>query len=208
MDDRFLTAFLSLERHKVAGHTLRPFSLRHRLTLEAIESPLLPGSPNAGKATPTDLILAARVCSMPDAFEAVRRSRWLDRFWLVRMTLNPSRYMEQLGRWRGYILDTAQHPIIASKTEKEGRRDSGVHWMLSVVCGLKRLGFTEEEAWTMPEGRALFYFYADAIRDGAEVRVVTTEAEAKLPAARAAVEAAVAKAKAAAEAKAGKGGKR
>jgi hypothetical protein len=40
-----------------------------------------------------------------------------------------------------------------------------------------KIGFTEAEAWAMPEGRAVFYYTADQIRRGAEVQIMTTEEE-------------------------------
>lgn len=196
MDDRFFTAFLSLSRHRVVGYTLKPFSLRHRLTLEAIGSPLAPMSPRAGSTTPADLILAARICSMADPFEATKGGSWWDKVWLTRMMVGQHHFLRQLDLWRLYIADTAQHPEVSAKKKGNAARDKGVDWKLMVVVSLIEMGFTEDEAWTMPEGRAMFYFYARAIREGAEIDMVTTSAEAKLPAAREAVAKAVERAKA------------
>lgn len=42
------------------------------------------------------------------------------------------------------------------------------------------IGFSEAEAWSMPEGRAIFYYTADQIRRGAEVQIMTTEEEEML----------------------------
>lgn len=197
-DDRFYSAFLSLDSHRVCGYRLRPFSLKARVTLEAIASPILPGSKDASKATPADLILAARVCAIADPFEAVKGGRFRDKVWLLRMLGNAGQFATQLVAWRHYLTDTARHPLVVSTKEQKNHIPSGVEWPLAVATALVGMGFTEEEAWTMPEGRAMFYFYANAIKEGADLRIVTTEFEAELPAKRRAVEEAIAKAKAAA----------
>lgn len=186
-DDRFYSAFLSLDSHTVCGYRLRPFSLKARVTLEAINSPLLPGAKNAERTRPSDLILAARICSMRSPFDAVKNTRFLDRVWLLRMLANGYTFGSQLVAWRNYLTDTARHPSVVSTKVQEARTPSGVEWTLAVASALIEMGFTEEEAWTMPEGRAMFYFYAKSIRDGAEIRIVTTEFEEALPKAKAAV---------------------
>lgn len=199
-DDRFYSAFLSLDAHTVCGYRLKPFSLKSRLTLEAIGSPLLPGAANASNATPADLILAARVCSMVSPFEAVKGGKFTDKVWLLRMLASGYRFGQQVMAWRNYITDTARHPLVVSTKEaKKATTPSGVEWTLAVASTLIEMGFSEDDAWTMPEGRAMFYFYAKAIRDGADLRIVTTEFEAELPSKKKMVREALARAKAAAD---------
>ena len=179
---------------------MRPFCLRHRLTLEAVDSPLLPGSPAAGRTTPKDLLLAARICSIADPFKAVNRVGFWDKVWWARMMINPLRFARELVAWRTYLLDTCQHPKVGVKADgPRTARDKGVHWSLTVASRLIQMGFTEDEAWTMPEGRAMFYFYADAIRDGAEVEIITTEVDTKIPKAKEAVARAIKQAQEAAQ---------
>lgn len=195
-DDRYYSAFLSLDVHTVCGYKLRPFNLKARLTLEAIGSPLLPGSKTADKAKPSDIILAARICSIADPFEAVKGGRFIDKVWLLRMLGNPTQFVRQIIAWRNYLMDTARHPLVAQTKEPKQREPSGIEWTLSVASSLIEMGFKEDEAWTMPEGRAMFYFYAKAIREGADLRIVTTEFEAEMPGKRRAVSAAIIEAKA------------
>lgn len=94
-----------------------------------------------------------------------------------------------------FILDTAQHPMAAGRQPKD-RRDRGVHWALSVVVSLMDMGFTEDDAWDMPESRAMFYFYARAIKEGADIDITTTTMQKRLPDAKEAVMKAVAAANA------------
>lgn len=194
-DDRFHAAFLSLSRHELCGKKLKPFCLRHRLTLQAIDSPLLPGSPKAGKTRPEDLMLAARICSMADPFEAVKGASFWEALRWVKMLGDPPRFLSEISKWRAYLKDTAQHPNVMVRQDTSAPKERGVDWMLSVTVSLMEMGFTEEQAWTMPEGRAMFYFYARAIRLGAEVDIITTEHDNRIPQAKEAVADAIKKAK-------------
>lgn len=197
--DRYLGAFLNLTKHRVCGYELRPFCLRHRIVLDAIGSPFLPGG-TVINPTPADLVLAARVCATPDPFKAIRPT-FLDGWRIIRLGNSARRYAKEVLAWQAYVMDTAQHPRVGGKPSPH-KKDRGVDWTLSVVVSLMEMGFTEEQAWTMPEGRAMYYFFTRAIREGAEIDITTTSMEDKLPEARAAVDAAIAAAKAAAEAKA------
>lgn len=192
MDDRFYNAFCPTSQHSVCGYKLRPFSLRNRIALEAIGSPLAPGV--RGVPLPHELILAARICSGANAVEAMQGQSLSDLLWMIRMHRNRNRFNRELERWNVYMLDTAQHPIAAGKRQGD-KRDRGIHWALSVVVSLMSMGFTEEEAWTMPESRAMFYFYARAIKDGADIDITTTTMEHRLPIARELVKQAVAAAR-------------
>lgn len=185
MDDRYLGAFLCLNSHTVCGRRLKPFSLRHRMVLRAIDSPCLPGCERSMQMK--DLILAARVCSIDDPQEAVAGGGLKDAITILLYRHNPVRYARDLAAWVRYLEDIATHPIIGARKSEKAARNRGVDWSLSVVTKLMALGFSEEEAWTMPEGRALFYFYASAIQDGADLEIATTDQEALVPIAREAI---------------------
>lgn len=187
MDERYLRAFLNLKAHKVAGRTLRPFCLRHRLTLEAIGSPCLPGSERP--INRSDLLLALRVCSIADPQEAVQAGGLRDWLTLARWILFPASYVRALTAWVTYLEDSATHPIIG--TSKKGlsnkRPNRGLDWTLAVIVGLMEVGFSEDEAWNMAEGRALHYYFAQAIRSGAELDFWTSGDDEALPRMREAV---------------------
>lgn len=200
-DKRYLGAFLNLKSHRVAGRVLRPFCLRHRLTLEAIGSPCLPGSD--APVTRADLLLAVRVCSIQDPHSATAGGGLRDALALLKWKLWPASYLRDLAQWVTYLEDCATQPVIGSvrKGPGKGRQGSrGLDWTLAVVVGLMELGFREDEAWEMPEGRALHYFFAYAIRGGAELDFWTAQDEEDLPRMRAAIQADIAKIKALVEA--------
>lgn len=79
MDERFLRAWFCRE-HTVLGRKLRPFSLAHRLVLEAVGSPFMaPDRP----FTMSDLCVAVRICASADPFTTTGGPTWLERviFW-------------------------------------------------------------------------------------------------------------------------------
>jgi hypothetical protein len=123
------------------------------------------------------------------------RPTFLDGWRIIKLTNSRKRYAKELMAWQAYVMDTAQHPRIGGKPSPH-RKDRGLDWTLSVVVSLMEMGFTEEQAWTMPEGRAMYYYFAKAIREGAELDITTTSMEDKLPEAKAMVDAAIAAAKA------------
>lgn len=190
-DDRFLGVFFARPR-RVLGRLLRPFSMRHRLTLEAIGSPFVnPGS----RATPVDLILAVRVCSIDDPLEAVSGSSFSDWFAGVKMRRRPGIFEFHAAAFADYIAEFSTPPSLFA--EPSGGSGRGVHWTLTVATALVEAGFEEERVWNMPEGLAVWYYVAGSIRKGAEMEILTTEAEENLPGVEAAI--AEAEAKVAAE---------
>jgi hypothetical protein len=172
-DDRYLTAFLSLPSRRILGRKVFPFSLRHRLILETVGSPLLKQGEEIRRE---DLILALRIVATDGYNLDIKSPTWRD-YWLnLRLARNP--YLIQFGaiQFAAYLEDYCTGPALWRARGGAGM-DSGIHWTLGVVLGLMKIGFTEAEAWAMPEGRAVFYYTADQIRRGAEVQIMTTEEE-------------------------------
>lgn len=205
MDQRYLAAFLNLKAHRVAGRKLRPFCLRHRLTLEAIGSPCLPGSERP--ITKADLLLAIRICSLADPHKATGKAGLRDALTVIKWKVWPASWLRALAAWVTYLEDCATQPRIGTSRRKSppgakspGQSGRGLDWTLAVVVGLMDLGFTEAQAWNMPEGRALHYYFAYAIRGGAELDFWTTEDEEALPRIRGAILEDIDKLKALAEA--------
>jgi hypothetical protein len=186
-DDRFLGVFFARPR-RVLGRLLKPFSMRHRLALEAIGSPFVnPGS----RATAVDLILAVRICSLDDPLEAVSGSSFSDWFAGVKMRRRPGLLEFHSAAFADYVEEFSTPPSLFF--EPKGGGGKGVHWTLTVATALIEAGFDEERVWTMPEGLAVWYYVAGSIRKGAEMEVLTTEREDELPEVDAAIREAEAK---------------
>jgi hypothetical protein len=141
--------------------------------LETVGSPLLKQGEEIRRE---DLILALRIVATDGYNLDLKSPTWRD-YWLnLRLARNP--YLIQFGaiQFAAYLEDYCTGPALWRARGGAGM-DSGIHWTLGVVLGLMKIGFTEAEAWAMPEGRAVFYYTADQIRRGAEVQIMTTEEE-------------------------------
>lgn len=168
MDKRFLSAFTDPARIKVLGRFVYPFSLRHRVKLEAAESPLLKID---GGIRPVDLLVAVKIC----AGEPIGKASLLDSWHIGKMTSNPDYFAEQIDLFARYVL-VESWPKFWDKQSKSVDA-TGIPWPLSVVANLTANGVPSEEAWTMPESQAIWMNSAFAVIKGADLKVLTTEEE-------------------------------
>lgn len=169
MDRRFLSAFTDpSDQVKILGRRVAPFSLSHRVQLEAAESPLLQA--NAG-IRPIDLLVAVKIC----AGEPIGKPSFLDSWYVGKMANNPDYFADQIDRFAQLVLVEAW-PKFWEKRTRNGDA-TGLPWVLSVVANLIANGIPEERAWNMPESQAIWLNSAFAVIKGAELKVLTTEEE-------------------------------
>ena len=169
MDRRFLSAFTDpSDQVKILGRRVAPFSLSHRVQLEAAESPLL--RPDAG-IRPVDLLVAVKIC----AGEPIGKLSLFDSWYLGKMSSNQNYFADQIDKFSKIVL-VESWPKFWEKRHNTGE-STGVPWVLSVVANLVANGIPEERAWTMPESQAIWMNSAFAVIKGAELKVLTTEEE-------------------------------
>lgn len=180
MDARYLQATTVLpHQDKVCGRTLRPFCLRHRVALEAIGSPFI--DTEGKNFTPMDVIQAVKVLSTYDKCEMVSELSLLDKLHLVRLSLSSKYFSRCIGQIIGCIKVSISYPKFWTKEEKEEKKKHDtIPFPLSCVSCLCRNGVSLEEAWTMPEGEAVWMSVASAIYNGAKIEVLSTEEEEDL----------------------------
>ena len=175
MDARYLNAATVLPtQEEVCGRTLRPFCLRHRMCLEAMGSPVL--ALGEKPITAFDLVVAARVLSTYDYEQMVRPLSFGERWRIWRLTRNRLAFISELAKLIGVMLTSCSYPKFWKK-ENEGRKAETVPWVLTCVSNLVNHGCSLEEAWTMPEGEAVWMTVANAIADGNKLEVLSTEDE-------------------------------
>jgi hypothetical protein len=178
MDARYLKAATVLPRQeKVCGRTLRPFCLRHRLCLEAVKSPFI--QERVSKITPFDIVMAARIMATHDMQKVVEPVSYRERLWMAWMAIFPSKAVDAAKKLFGNILNSCSYPKLWKKEDGKRAHDK-VPWILTCVAHLTRNGFTSEEAWTMPEGEAIWITIANAIADGNKIEVLSTDEEEAL----------------------------
>jgi hypothetical protein len=180
MDARYLQATTVLpHQNKVCGRTLRAFCLRHRVALESVNSPFL--DPTNSKFDPVSVVIAARILSSYDKEEMARPISFMDKVHLVWMAINKKYYSRCIGRIIGCIQISLSYPKFWSKTkQKEHRRFDKIPYPLACISSLCRNGVGLEEAWTMPEGEAVWMSVANALYEGAKLEVLSTDEEKDL----------------------------
>ena len=179
MDARYLQATTVLPRQdKVCGRTLRPFCLRHRVMLEAIGSPFI--EPGKKPFDPVSVIFAARILSTYEKDNMCGDLTFVEKFYIMRMALSRKYFSRCVGVIIGCINVSLSYPKLWEKEKKENRKHENLPYALSCISSLVRNGCTLEEAWTMPEGEAVWMSVANAIYNGAKIDVLSTEEEKDL----------------------------
>ena len=173
MDARYINAtMVGGSKQRVAGYRLLPFCLRHRVLLEAIDSPFL--KPLDRVITAEDVILAAKVLSTYDKLVLTNELGFRDRLRVKALEIGNRLMSLYAGYIYGHIHNGCSYP----KTWKtEGIKQEKIPWVLACVASNVRNGFSLEEAWTMPEGEAVWFSICHAIYNGSEVEVMSTEEE-------------------------------
>jgi hypothetical protein len=178
MDARYLQAVTVLPKQdKVCGKTLLPFCLRHRVALEAIDSPFINNTTNG--INPYSVLIAIRILSTYDKSEMAKPLSFSEKLWMLYLTWNNKYYSQVIGTIIGCINVSCSYPKFWEKENKEKKKEN-VPWVLSCVSNNVRNGCTLEEAWTMPEGESVWMSVAHAIYNGAKLDILSTDDEKEL----------------------------
>ncbi len=177
MDARYLKATTVLPPDvKVCGRQLLPFCLRHRVELESIDSPFLDFQNRSFKAI--DVIYAVRVMSTFDKVRINAPITLREQFHIIILNSSRKRLARTVGRIIGIILESCSYPKVWSK--KENKTKENIPWTLACVANNVRNGCSLEEAWTMPEGEAVWMSISHGIYNGSDVQIVSTDDDAML----------------------------
>ena len=178
MDARYLQAVTVLPKQdKVCGKTLLPFCLRHRVALESIDSPFINNTTNG--INPYSVLIAIRILSTYDKSEMAKPLSLIEKLWMLYLTWNNKYYSQVIGTIIGCINVSCSYPKFWEKENKEKKKEN-VPWVLSCVANNVRNGCTLEEAWTMPEGEAVWMSVCHAIYNGAKLDILSTDDEEEL----------------------------
>ena len=166
----FAESFLNREGgHTCLGRKLLPFSVWHMFLLRHDKSPVLvPGA----RCEIFDIINAVSTCQT-----TYPHTPRLPRFLFLRTFLHARHLPAECSKFSAYVNDYLAPPQIIPKGGDDG---SGVTEVakpmpaeLSLVASLLLTGFTEQEAWDMPVGKAHWYCVARAvIQGGAEIEFI------------------------------------
>lgn len=168
MDSRFIMAFTSPGETRLLGYRMRPFSMKHRLALEAIKSPFVTPDKPVGIV---DLFVAVKIC----AEQSIRSLSFLDMVRIMRIRMKPSLMEEYIKAFHSYT-NMEQWPKFWTKSKQQSS-SKGLPWMLSIVSNLMANGFDEEAAWSLPESQAIWYHTAFSVRNGNDITLLSDEDE-------------------------------
>ena len=158
---------------KVCGKRLLPFSLRHRVALEAIDSPILSLDKAFGAL---DVIRAVRILASHNLEEMrVDQMTFLEGYHLQRMRWSKRLLKIEAYKLMVYFGEQSLWPRFWEKDSEGHGSNGGFPWELSVVAALVRNGHSTEEAWTMPESAAIWLHMAHAKAAGSKVDIVSED---------------------------------
>lgn len=178
MDARYLQAVTVLpKQNKVCGKTLLPFCLRHRVALESIDSPFTKGTLSG--VNPYSVLMAIRIISTHDKAVMVKPLSLIEKLWMLYLTFNNKYYSQVIGTIIGCMNVACSYPKFWEKENKEKKKEN-IPWVLSCISNNVRNGCTLEEAWTMPEGEAVWMSISHAIYNGAKIDILSTDDEKEL----------------------------
>jgi hypothetical protein len=177
MDARYLKATTVLPSDvKVCGKRLLPFCLRHRVLLEAIDSPFLDFAKRG--FTATDVIKAVRILSTYEKESINAPITFMEKWHMILLNSNRKKLARSVGRIIGVITESCSYPKMWSKDKTMNKEN--IPWVLACVANNVRNGCTLEEAWTMPEGEAVWMSISHAIYNGSKIDVLSTDDEKML----------------------------
>ncbi len=179
MDGRFVTAFILPESWEILGYKLKPFSLRHQMTLLATENPMM--GEDVTKVSPADLIMLLRVCSMDDPFIALGNPSWKDKWRLTKMEMDVPYFLRTMIQVSDYIRQCSSTPKTYTKEDGVTQfKKENIPNLLSLVTSLMaRMHMSQKEAWGCTLGQAVWYLTAYSVSEGADIKILTTDEEEK-----------------------------
>lgn len=154
MDETIAEAFVN-RTHTVLGRKLKPFCLWHAFALELI------GNPARGDFPYIDfrsLYIAVEICSRgydPDLARVLQPGRWFRLKFLVRHWGWRKRIDRELAAFAAYKRDYRSFPLDRFYDASGDPSACGNH--LTIIARLMRQGgYSEADAWELPEGKALW----------------------------------------------------
>jgi len=143
--------------------------------LEAIDSPFL----DFGKRgfTATDVIKAVRILSTYEKKDYNAPITIREKWHMILLNSNRNKLARYVGRIIGLITKSCSYPKLWSKDDKNLKTKENIPFVLSCVANNVRHGCTLEEAWTMPEGEAVWMSISHAIYNGSKIEVISSDDE-------------------------------
>lgn len=180
MDARYLKATtVTPPDVKICGKRLLPFCLRHRVLLESIDSPFL--DPSNKGFTAKDLMTAIKVISTYNKSVLDEPFTVTEKVYIYLINKSAKRLSMMCGFVLGHISNSCSYPKLWEKNDVgDKKKNEKIPWTLACVANNVRNGCSLEEAWTMPEGEAVWMSISHAIYNGAKIDVISSDDEKQM----------------------------
>lgn len=165
VEEKFAEAWLNTS-HKVLGVKLRPFSLWHRFLLDQLDTKLLSGS---NYLSIMDLYTGCMICRSKYPNVKIKVP-----FWRYLLLSRKREFTKHFEAFSAYITDFCGFPEFWDKQDSETNKGPAPD-PLGTVVSLMNLGFSENEAWDMPVGKASWYSAAFSQMQGADIDFLTAK---------------------------------
>ena len=166
VEEKFAEAWLNTS-HKVLGVKLRPFSLWHRFLLDQLDTKILSGG---DYISIMDLYTGCLICRNVYPNVKIKVPIW-KYFTLKRKT---KKITSEFEAFSTYITDFAGFPEFWEKEDSESNKGPAPD-PLGTVVSLMNMGFTENQAWDMPVGKASWYSATSSQIQGADIDFLTAK---------------------------------
>ena len=170
-DLRFLASCIVPKRTRILGKSLKPFCLKYRLWLQAIESPFL--EPEKGIKI-QDLIIALKICSNETLDKKKLRDYWI----YFSLLINQDKRIKAFEAFITYTSTHENWPKFYEDSKNTSGSSTGLPWELGVIANLCKNGISFEQAINMPEATCIWLSTAFGIQAGAKINLLTTDDEA------------------------------
>lgn len=181
MDKRFLTAFVAPPTVEVVGFVLKAYCVRQLLVLHAIESPYVL---NNRPIDVLDTLRFLRVCSAKKASILSIKQGFLDTLFVAKMHINKEYHAKIIAFLSAYIKEYSSPPRTVRLSKRQTQQvvvnndlSKVPEVLMLLTFAMSKLGMSEDEALDTPVGRIVWYGTAYAISEGAEIKLITTDAE-------------------------------
>lgn len=151
------------------------------ITLEALKSPFSVNNPTGKSPSVLDLIIAIRICSTKDWYDATSNVPFWQRLKFNLLSLSITHQANAFNEFLLYMQESMSVPKVWVSTnleKKEEKKKEKIPPTLAMVTILMtKFNFTEEEAWNMPFSRAVWYSIGFVAQEAGEIDVITTDQE-------------------------------
>lgn len=128
-----------------------------------------------------DLILAIRVCSTKNWYDATQTPSFFEKLKLNILTLSLARQAVAFQDFLVYMQESMSVPKVWARSNagdgEEFKKEKVPPTLSLVVVLMTKFNFTEEQAWDMPFSRAVWYSIGFVSQESGDIDVITTEQE-------------------------------